>query len=216
MSEHVIGAHNGLHSEQGALRGEHPGARPTRSSRSKTSAGSSSKNRSCPGRGVRRGVRFHHRAAHPGRAAPGGTDPGAPCVLIRRGPRSRFVGPAFVAAEQSDLLRLADATGGTVRPLPETLGGVAVELVDPSGLALRVVSGTHQLEALPAQQTARVQLRPRGGAGQHHPAAAAGTHPGAAARARGRADPQVPRSAELVFGSPGDDRQRLLFLPRPA
>jgi hypothetical protein len=25
MSEHVIGAHNGLHSEQGALRGEHPG-----------------------------------------------------------------------------------------------------------------------------------------------------------------------------------------------
>ena len=25
MSGHVIGAHNGLHSEQGALRGEHPG-----------------------------------------------------------------------------------------------------------------------------------------------------------------------------------------------
>ena len=29
---------------------------------------------------------------------------------------------------------------------------MAVELVDPSGLALRVVSGTHRLEALPAQE----------------------------------------------------------------
>src|SRR4029079_1139189 len=124
-----------------------------------------------------------------------GADPGAPCVLIRRGPRSRFVGPAFVAAEQSDLLRLADATGGTVRPLPETLGGGAVELVDPSGLALRVVSGTHQLEALPAQEPhvfnfghevvranvtqrpprvpTRVQrLRHAGGAAPHHVATA--------------------------------------------
>ena len=25
MTEHLIGAHNGLHSEQGALPGEHPG-----------------------------------------------------------------------------------------------------------------------------------------------------------------------------------------------
>ena len=217
MSEHVIGAHNGLHSEQGALRGEHPGrsANPVikvqdvgwlefekpdlaRAEAFAAAFGFTT--------ALRTQDELHLR----------GADPGAPCVLIRRGPRSRFVGPAFVAAEQSDLLRLADATGGTVRPLPETLGGVAVELVDPSGLALRVVSGTHQLEALPAQTTARVQLRPRGGAGQHHPAAAAGTHPGAAARARGRADPQVPPSAELVFGSPGDDRQRLLFLPRPA
>ncbi len=65
-----------------------------------------------------------------------GSDAGAPCVLIRRGPRSRFIGPAFVAAEHSDLLRLADATGATVRPLPETLGGVTVDLVDPSGIRL--------------------------------------------------------------------------------
>src|SRR6201998_1203535 len=48
-----------------------------------------------------------------------GRDAGARGVLITRGPRSRFIGPAFVAAEHSDLLRLADATGATVRPLPE-------------------------------------------------------------------------------------------------
>src|SRR6185312_1624415 len=79
-----------------------------------------------------------------------GSDASAPCVLIRKGPREKFLGPAFVA-EQSDLLRLADATGTSVRPLPESLGGVTVDLVDPSGLPVRVVSGTHQLEALPSQ-----------------------------------------------------------------
>ena len=72
-------------------------------------------------------------------------------MLIRRGPREKFLGPAFVAAEHSDLVRLADATGATVRPLPESLGGATVDLVDPSGLSVRVVSGTQQLEALPAQ-----------------------------------------------------------------
>ena len=72
-------------------------------------------------------------------------------VLIRRGTRSRFIGPAFVAADHSDLLRLANATGATVRPLPESLGGVTVDLVDPSGVPLRVVSGTHKLEELPSQ-----------------------------------------------------------------
>jgi catechol 2,3-dioxygenase-like lactoylglutathione lyase family enzyme len=55
-----------------------------------------------------------------------------------------------------DLLRLADATGTTVRALPESLGGVTVDLVDPSGLPVRVVSGTHQLEALPTAQTPHV------------------------------------------------------------
>ena len=43
-----------------------------------------------------------------------GTDPGSPCVLIRRGPRSRFLGSAFKAADAKDVLRLADATGATM------------------------------------------------------------------------------------------------------
>ncbi|MFB8005140.1 VOC family protein [Nocardia sp. NPDC056000] len=81
-----------------------------------------------------------------------GTDPGAPCVLIRRGGRSRFVGPAFRAADSADLLRLAAATGVRAEPLPESLGGLTVDLVDPSSLRVRVVAETHELESLPTQQ----------------------------------------------------------------
>ncbi|WP_157106649.1 VOC family protein [Nocardia arthritidis] len=81
-----------------------------------------------------------------------GAAPQAPCVLIRRGVRSRFVGPAFRAADTADLLRLAEATASTVAPLPETLGGSTVELTDPSGLRVRVVADTDNLPALPDQQ----------------------------------------------------------------
>ncbi|GAB4061020.1 VOC family protein [Catellatospora paridis] len=81
-----------------------------------------------------------------------GMDPGAPCVLIRRGTRSRFIGPAFRAADARDLLRLADATGTTVTPLLESLGGVSVDLTDPNGIRVRVVADTHELPALPAQR----------------------------------------------------------------
>jgi hypothetical protein len=81
-----------------------------------------------------------------------GTDPGSPCVLIRRGRRSRFIGPAFKAAEPNDVLRLADATGRTMASLPQSLSGVTVDLVDPSGARVRVVADTHELSALPTQQ----------------------------------------------------------------
>jgi catechol 2,3-dioxygenase-like lactoylglutathione lyase family enzyme len=80
-----------------------------------------------------------------------GTDTGAPCVLIRRGSGSRFVGMAFKAADEADVRRLAKASGAATRALPETLGGLAVDLVDPSGILVHVVAGTHQLEALPSQ-----------------------------------------------------------------
>ncbi|MTE12810.1 VOC family protein [Nocardia aurantiaca] len=81
-----------------------------------------------------------------------GTDPGSPCVLIRRAARSRFVGPAFRAADAADLRRLAEATGARPVPLPEALGGLTVDLADPSRLRVRVVAGTHELASLPAQQ----------------------------------------------------------------
>ena len=171
MTEHLIGAHNGLHSEQGALPGEHPGrsANPVikvhdviwlefeKPDLKKAEAFALAFGFSVA---LRTDDELHLR----------GSDAGAPCVLIRRGPRSRFIGPAFVAAEHSDLLRLADATGATVRPLPETVGGVTVDLVDPSGIPLRVVSGTHQLRGAALPEAARVQLRrqPRRGAGQLH------------------------------------------------
>jgi hypothetical protein len=80
-----------------------------------------------------------------------GTDVGSPCVIIRRGDRSRFAAVAFQAQDETDVLRLADVTGRSTRALPETLGGVSVDLVDPSGLPVRVVAGTHMLEPLPEQ-----------------------------------------------------------------
>ena len=152
MTEQLTGSHNGLHSEQGALPGDHPGrsANPVikvhdvswlefeKPDLKKAEAFALAFGFSVA---LHTDDELHLR----------GSDAGAPCVLIRRGSRSRFIGPAFVAAEHSDLVRLADATGTTVRPLPETLGGVTVDLVDPSGIPLRVVSGTHQLEKLSSQ-----------------------------------------------------------------
>ena len=41
-----------------------------------------------------------------------GTDAGSPCVIIRRGPRSRFAGPAFAAQDEADVNRLATAEEG--------------------------------------------------------------------------------------------------------
>src|ERR1700736_3655921 len=81
-----------------------------------------------------------------------GSDAGAPCVIIRRGPRSRFLGTAFKAHDEADLLRLAEATGTRTRRLPETLGGLTVDLVDPSGIPVHVVAGTHQLHELSTQR----------------------------------------------------------------
>jgi catechol 2,3-dioxygenase-like lactoylglutathione lyase family enzyme len=152
MSGHPVGAHNDLHSERGARKGEHPGrsrdpiikvhdiawlefekpdlARAETFSRAFGF-----------GTALRTADELYLR----------GTDSGAPCVLIRRGPRSRFVGAAYTAQDHSDVLRLAKATGTRIRALPESLGGVAVDLVDPSGVTVRVVAGTHQLETQPAQ-----------------------------------------------------------------
>jgi catechol 2,3-dioxygenase-like lactoylglutathione lyase family enzyme len=80
-----------------------------------------------------------------------GAQAGMPCVIVRRGARSRFRGAAFKAAEGSDVLRLAQATGRRVTRLPESLGGMGVDLIEPSGGLVRVVSGTHVLPALEAQ-----------------------------------------------------------------
>lgn len=80
-----------------------------------------------------------------------GSDPGAPCVIIRRGTRSRFVGPAFRAADANDLVRLAAATDTSVRALPEHLGGLTVDLREPAGSRVRVVTETIEHPALPAQ-----------------------------------------------------------------
>ena len=62
-----------------------------------------------------------------------GTDAGSPCVIVRRGSRSRFVGPAFAACDVADVERLSIATGAPTRTLPEAIGGVAGDLTTPAG-----------------------------------------------------------------------------------
>src|ERR1700730_109786 len=59
-----------------------------------------------------------------------GRQAAAACLVVRRGPQARFVGPAFAAAAREDLDRLARGTGGTVTAHH---GGHAVLLRDPSG-----------------------------------------------------------------------------------
>ncbi|WP_174187216.1 VOC family protein [Nocardia barduliensis] len=144
--------HTGMHSEHGAVAGEHPGRAPDPVikvhdlawlefekpdlERAEVFAHAFGFSTS-----LRTADELHLR----------GADPAAPCVVIRQGARSRFLGPAFRAADTADLLRLAQAESGTVVNLPESLGGSAVDLTDPSGLRVRVVADTHTLPALPGQ-----------------------------------------------------------------
>lgn len=81
------------------------------------------------------------------RGAFAGTD----ALVIRRGSRSRFVGPVFRAADRGDLDRLARSSGSRVRPLGRGRAGAAVDLVDPSGLPAGVVYGADVHPALPEQ-----------------------------------------------------------------
>jgi catechol 2,3-dioxygenase-like lactoylglutathione lyase family enzyme len=75
-----------------------------------------------------------------------GRQAAAACLVVRRGPRARFVGPAFQAAAREDLDRLARGTGGTVTAHG---GGHTVLLRDPSGFPVRVTQGVPELPALP-------------------------------------------------------------------
>lgn len=147
------GTHNDLHSEQGALAGEHPGrvASPVIKVRDLA--------------WLEFGKRDLERAEVFGRAfgfvtvsrtadelVLRGSDAGTPAVIIRRDTRSRYLGAAFKAAEPSDLVRLAEANGVKVAALPDNLGGMTTDLVDPSGARVRVVADTHDLPALPPQE----------------------------------------------------------------
>ena len=144
--------HTGLHSELGALSGEHPGRAKNPVIKVHDLAWLEFEKPN-----LDRAEAFAHAFGFstalrtPDALQLRGTDPGAPCVLIRRG-RSRFVGPAFRAADSADVLRLAEATGPTATKLPESVGGLSVELTDPTGLAVRVVSDTDDLAALPGQE----------------------------------------------------------------
>jgi catechol 2,3-dioxygenase-like lactoylglutathione lyase family enzyme len=145
--------HAGLHSEYGALRNEHPGRSTNPVVKVHDIAWLEFEKPDLRGaEAFAHAFGFTTVLKTSAELQLRGTDAGAPCVLIRRGPRSRFVGPAFQAADAGDVLRLADATGAVAAKLPESIGGMGVELVDPSGLTVRVVTDMHQLPALPSPQ----------------------------------------------------------------
>ncbi len=139
--------HRSLHSEAGARPGEHPG-------RSKDPlvkvAGLAWLEFEKPDldRAGRFGADFGFTVADrtPQMLVLRGRRAAAACLVVRRGPRARFVGPAFQAAERGDLDRLARGAGGTVTAHQ---GGHAVLLRDPSGFPVRVVHGVAEFPALP-------------------------------------------------------------------
>src|SRR4051794_1595005 len=95
----VVGAHTDLHSEQGARSGEHPGR-----SRDPVIKVHDIAWLEFEKPDLSRAETFAHAFGFAtalrtdGELHLRGTDPGAPCVILRRGPRSRFVGTAFKAA----------------------------------------------------------------------------------------------------------------------
>ncbi|MFF7601576.1 VOC family protein [Streptomyces mirabilis] len=145
--------HQDLHSEQGALRGEHPGRSRNPVIKVADLAWLEFEKPDLDRAEVfARDFGFAVAARSEGELWLRGTFAGSPCMVIRRGRASRFIGPAFRAAERADLDRLARATGSTVRDIGVPGGGQSVALLDPSGLPVRVVHCAEQLPALPEQE----------------------------------------------------------------
>ena len=103
---------------------------------------------------------------------------------------------AFRAADAADVMRLADSTGAKVDKLPESIGGVAVDLTDPSGVPVRVVAEHPRAGRSSRPADAGVQLRPRGPPRQRHRSA----RPGNRRRSSGWATSslQTPRYVETL------------------
>lgn len=146
-------AHHGLHSQQGARRGDHAGRSRNPVIKVADIAWLEfEKPDLARCEAFARAFGFQTANRGHDELALRGTDAGAPCVIVRRGQRSRFTAVAFRACDEVDVLRLADKSGAPARPLPEAIGGMSVELVDPTGTAVRVVAGMHELPELPGQQ----------------------------------------------------------------
>ncbi|MFF8029074.1 VOC family protein [Streptomyces sp. NPDC007896] len=145
--------HQDLHSDQGALRGEHPGRSRNPVIKVADLAWLEFEKPDLERAEVfARDFGFAIAARTEGELWLRGTFAGSPCMVIRRGHASRFIGPAFRAAERADLDRLARATGSTVRDIGVPGGGQSIALLDPSGLPVRVVHCAEQLPALPEQE----------------------------------------------------------------
>src|SRR3954471_18715393 len=93
-----VGAHNDLHSDQGALKGEHPGRSADPVIKVHDIAWLEfEKPDLVRAEAFARAFGFGTALRTAGELYLRGTDSGSPCVLIRRGRRSRFVGAAYTA-----------------------------------------------------------------------------------------------------------------------
>ncbi|MFC9075742.1 VOC family protein [Streptomyces sp. NPDC057062] len=145
--------HQDLHSEQGALRGEHSGRSRNPVIKAADLAWLEFEKPDLHRAEIfARDFGFTAAARTEGELWLRGTFAGSPCMVIRRGRASRFIGPAFRAAERADLARLARAAGSAVRDIDVPGGGQSVALLDPSGLPVQVVHCAEQLPALPEQE----------------------------------------------------------------
>ncbi|MFJ9249591.1 VOC family protein [Streptomyces sp. NPDC101776] len=146
-------AHQDLHSEQGALRGEHSGRSRNPVIKVADLAWLEFEKPDLDRAEVfARDFGFQVAARTERDLWLRGTFAGSPCMVIRKGRASRFIGPAFRAAEHADLDRLARVTGNAVREADVPGGGRTVDLLAPSGLPVRVVHCGEELPALPEQQ----------------------------------------------------------------
>jgi catechol 2,3-dioxygenase-like lactoylglutathione lyase family enzyme len=84
---------------------------------------------------------------------------GAPCIyMARRGAHSRYVGAAFTVTGREQLKTLVEDAGATpLSPAVIPGGGEGVELVDPAGNLLWLVTGQAQLEPLPLREPLHLQ-----------------------------------------------------------
>ena len=150
MSGH--GTHSDLHSEQGAVAGEHPGRARNPMIKVEDLAWLEFEKPDLPrAESFAQAFGFTTAVRTESELQLRGTTAGAPCVIIRRGSKSRYIGAAFTAASPRDLPRVADLTGSQVTSLPESIGGLVVDLTDPVGVRVRVVSGMHEQPDLPDQ-----------------------------------------------------------------
>jgi catechol 2,3-dioxygenase-like lactoylglutathione lyase family enzyme len=145
--------HRGLHSEDGAARGEHPG-RAADPVIKVTDLAWLEFVKPDLDRAEVFARDFGFLVAHrePDTLYLRGSRAGTHCLVVRRGPGSRFLGPVFQAAEAADLERLARRSGASVRKLDDHGGGLAVDLTDPSGLPVRVVHSVAEHHELPGQR----------------------------------------------------------------
>ncbi len=144
--------HNDLHSEQGALAGEHPGRAKNPVIKVRDLAWLEFEKPDLVAAETFAhafGFTTSHRGADEIHLR--GTRAGTPAVIVRRGTSSKLSAAAFQAAAESDLDRLAGRVAGVVTDLPESLGGRVLDTVDPSGMRVRVVHGSRTLPEVAGQ-----------------------------------------------------------------